>query len=279
MRQPTPAVPRISDPRSRGQALVEFALVLVPLMFLLLGAIDLGRVFLADITIGNAARAGAMQAAITPASFSTSDCTSANYATNLVVCAVQNETGQRNAGSTDLTVTAADISVTCKGPGGAVTCPSSPQQGVRSSVTVAVQFALITPLLQALFGSQTLALSSTATADQESLPSPAAPAASPTPAPTACIPPTISFTGSPTDGVKSQTTMTVTFTATSTGNPTSWSWDFGDGTTATTPTTVTHTYAYSHGNGKQQWSVSVTAGTGANCSAASTRNNYISLNP
>ena len=45
--------------RLRGQALVEFALVLPLLLVLILGAMDLGRMFYAKIVITNAAREGA----------------------------------------------------------------------------------------------------------------------------------------------------------------------------------------------------------------------------
>jgi PKD repeat protein len=52
----------------RGQALVEFALMLPVVLFLTLMAIDLGRVFLAAVTLNNTARVGARYAATNPAS-------------------------------------------------------------------------------------------------------------------------------------------------------------------------------------------------------------------
>ncbi|HAF49233.1 MAG TPA: pilus assembly protein TadE [Anaerolineaceae bacterium] len=45
--------------RSRGQSLVEFALVLPLLLLLILGALDFGRLFHAQIVLTNAAREGA----------------------------------------------------------------------------------------------------------------------------------------------------------------------------------------------------------------------------
>ena len=173
----------------RGQALVEFALLLVPLMFLLLGAVDLGRVFFAQITISNAARAGAMQAAITPASDAGADCTSANYSSNLIVCAVQNETGQRGASSTSIVIPASAITVSCQDASGAPTaCPAAPLLGTRASVAVTARFNLLTPMLQAVLGSSTVRLSSTAIADQQQLPSPVVPtpAASASPSSSPC---------------------------------------------------------------------------------------------
>ena len=52
--------------RSRGQTIVEFALILPVLILLLLMAIDFGRVFLGWISLNNAARVGANYAALHP---------------------------------------------------------------------------------------------------------------------------------------------------------------------------------------------------------------------
>jgi Flp pilus assembly protein TadG len=51
--------PSLSSPcRERGQALVEFAAVLLPLMLIVVGIIQFGLVFNANVTITNAAREG-----------------------------------------------------------------------------------------------------------------------------------------------------------------------------------------------------------------------------
>ena len=75
--------------RSRGQALVELALVVPIMLLLVLAALDLGRIFYSRITVNNAAREGAFVGAYYPASFSTSAC---NATTNKIMCAVTNET-------------------------------------------------------------------------------------------------------------------------------------------------------------------------------------------
>ena len=75
--------------RSRGQSLVEFAMILPIMLVFLAGVIDLGRVFYATITLNNAAREGALQASVTPDSFDQGQ--ACNTATNLVVCRVQLE--------------------------------------------------------------------------------------------------------------------------------------------------------------------------------------------
>ena len=76
------------DRSSQGQALAEFALIAVVLLVVFATALDLGRVFYADITIENAARAGALQAARTPDSFKKSAC---DYDDNKIGCATINE--------------------------------------------------------------------------------------------------------------------------------------------------------------------------------------------
>jgi Flp pilus assembly protein TadG len=50
--------------RARGQSLVEFALVLMPLLLILLGIIQFGFIFNAQVTITNAAREGARTATV-----------------------------------------------------------------------------------------------------------------------------------------------------------------------------------------------------------------------
>lgn len=55
-----------SDERTRGQAMVEFALILPLLILLLVLAIDFGRVFFGNIALANAARIGANEASWNP---------------------------------------------------------------------------------------------------------------------------------------------------------------------------------------------------------------------
>ncbi len=51
--------PPRTDRRARGQSLVEFSLVLGPLLLLILGVIQFGLIFNAYVTVTNAAREGA----------------------------------------------------------------------------------------------------------------------------------------------------------------------------------------------------------------------------
>lgn len=153
---------------SAGQALVELALVATVLITLFASAFDLGRVFYAYITISNAARAGALQASITPDSFKSQDCAANTWdATNAVVCAVEHET----AGSL-ISITHSQITVTCSGA--STTCSATPQAGTRSEVAIATSFSPITPFISAIVG-PTVSVSSAAVADQVALPSPLLP--------------------------------------------------------------------------------------------------------
>lgn len=57
-------------PSAGGQGLVEFALTLPILILILLGVLDLGRVYFATMTVTNAAREGARYGAANPCSSS-----------------------------------------------------------------------------------------------------------------------------------------------------------------------------------------------------------------
>jgi Flp pilus assembly protein TadG len=58
-RRPATGRPGPSSHRACGQSLVEFSLVLVPLLLLILGIVQFGLIFNAYVTITNAAREGA----------------------------------------------------------------------------------------------------------------------------------------------------------------------------------------------------------------------------
>ena len=235
--------------RSRGQALVELALVTPVLLLLLLGAVDLGRLFYARISVNNAAREGAMAAAQAPGSFSSgSPC----GPSNVVMCAAT-----REPRGSFVTVSPADVALSCS--------PSCAKTyGTTVRVTVTGHFQVLTPLIWVFTGGPDVSFDATADADVVVIPpaplATAAPTPSPTPTPTpspdpsassnpsaspvptaspaptpsptpACAPPVVGF--NPTQQNKNSP---VVFTSTST--PTSgscaisyWRWEFGDGTT------------------------------------------------
>jgi hypothetical protein len=217
--------------RTLGQSLVEFALILPVFLLFFAAALDLGRVFYANITLNNAAREGAFQAAITPELYIEN--AACDQATNRVVCRIQNET----TGSM-IAIAPADIDMTCSVAG----CAGAP--GSLVTIEVRGKFRLITPLLSAIFGGQELDLSSSAVAQIEYLPDPTT--ATPPPGPVAL------FTASPTTGTEG---MTVTFdSSASTGSPSGFQWDFdGDGIVDSTDPNPTHVY-----NTAGSYSVSLT---------------------
>jgi Flp pilus assembly protein TadG len=237
--------------RSRGQSIVELALILPVLMLLVASTLDLGRMFYSQVTITNAAREGAYEAAYSPTSFQANAV--CNSTTNRVMCRVLSE-----AKGSFVQVAKADVSLTCS---------SGCAKGIGSSVTVTVlgHFKLLTPIMAPFLGGSDVVLKSTASAQiiteppivaalptatptptptasptPSPTPSPvptgvptAAPTPTPTPVPTPapCFAPVANFTVSPSGGF---TTTLFQFTDTSTNMPvgrcgTVWSWNFGDG--------------------------------------------------
>jgi Flp pilus assembly protein TadG len=259
---------RSRRPPTRGQALVELALIAPMLVILLLGAIDLGRVWYGQITVENAAREGAMEASINPDSYAAGQ--PCDVDDNRVVCRVINE-----ADGSGVTVEPADIALACD-----VACvPGSAASPNSVLVTVEGDFSLLTPLMAVFTGSQDVTLLGTATATIAMPPtnlgagtpaptpttSPSAtPSASPvsspsgspsasdsptpTPTPQPCESPVASFTVDPTSlrGVRGSTTFRFTDTSANMANPGCspiWSWNFGDGAGGSSQQNATKEYS------------------------------------
>ena len=240
----------------RGQALVELAIILPVMLLLLLGALDLGRVFYAQITITNAAKEGVLVASRGGTYVANQACSD----TNTVMCAVLTEA---KGGFVEVDSTKV---IQNPNPLGKVVCPSNATVGTTVSVTVNAPFRLITPFIGVIFGGQDMTLGATAHAQCAVLPQVAL---LPEPTPTPCVNPTVSFSGTPLSGTGP---YTVTFTGTSTGTPVSWSWTFGDGQTAS-GSSVSNTYA--HPSNNMQYDVTLTVNTGALCATTVTKNNYV----
>jgi PKD repeat protein len=237
-----------SRQKSRGQSLVEFALVLPVFLVFLAGALDLGRVFYANISLNNAAREGAFLAAKHPAPFGAGQSCDASDA-GRIVCRVQFESA-----SSAIVIADGDISATCSN-----SCDS--ESGSTVTVNVKGSFQLVTPILSAIFGGQTVKLHSAATA--QILYYPTIEPATPPPAPNADF----AAAGSRTCNCNS---LTVDFQDMSTGDPDGWQWNFGDGTTSTDQD-PTHTF------GPGTWTVSLTA-INITDSSTRTKTNYITVN-
>ena len=121
--------------RSRGQALVELALILPVLLLILLAAIDFGRVLFSWIEVTNAAREGAAYAILNPTDLS-----------GISVRAAQETSVQGQRGEGALTV-----GVSCRESATQtiVACNNAPVTGLGSQVTVDVArpFTFFTPLI------------------------------------------------------------------------------------------------------------------------------------
>ena len=273
--------PADDRPLARGQALVELALI-VPILFILsLAAIDLGRVFYSLITVTNAARAGAMEAAYHPDSWSPgAPCA----ATNRVMCAAT-----RESTNSFVTVGSADVTMSCS-----TACTKGASPANRVTVSVAGQFSLITPFLAPFLGGQTITLRSASTADIVNVPVVAVPtppssqapsqapsqppsqapsqAPSAAPSQTSCPAPIVGFTTS-----QQNKNRPVDFSSTS--SPTSgpcaityYRWAFGDGNTdAGSASSTSHMYAASGTTYNATLTVTYPSGTVSLVTAVTTR--------
>jgi Flp pilus assembly protein TadG len=248
---------------------VELALLLPVLLLLCVGTADLARLFHARVTIMNAARAGAIEAARHPTSFQ--DGAPCHEDTNRVMCAVQAEVG-----GSPIVVVPDDVSLVCTPD------PCVEALGNTVAVTVDGRFDLITPLLSSFIGGQTINMSQTAEAGiavrpnvVQAAPSPSpsplpsvvpspspGPSVSPGPSPSPgvspspgastapspspspyCFPPTADFFVSPSSGKKKKTDFVFTDLSTTTPEcPITWSWNFGDGAGESPLQNPTHQY-------------------------------------
>jgi Flp pilus assembly protein TadG len=253
-----PSIRERLRPKSRGQALVEFALILPIFLLLGLAAIDLGRIFYSEITVTNAARAGAVEASYHPTSFSSGGACSDS---NRIMCAAT-----RESSGSFVTVGTGDVAVACS-----PSCATGASPANNVTVTVTGHFTLVTPLIAFFTGGTNITLQSVAVADIVTLPTPVgvtptptptatptstptatpvgetpAPTATATPTPVPCPTPFVSFSYS-----QQNKTKPVDFTSTST--PTSgpcaisfWRWNFGDGNTDTESVpSISHDYGVS----------------------------------
>lgn len=178
-------LPLRGDRRSPGQSLAEFALMLPFLMFLLLGALDFGRVFLGWVELNNAARVAANFAAENPNAWTNGD------------AAAQAEYNR------EITADAGAINCSLPAPLPAPSFPSGNDVGSPAQVTLQCEFSLITPLMGNLVGNPLTVTASAAFPIRagaiEGVPvASVAPTATPTASPTPSPSPTSSASPTPT---------------------------------------------------------------------------------
>jgi Flp pilus assembly protein TadG len=262
LRSPRAALIRHLRTRTRGQSLVEFALILPVFLLFFAAVLDLGRIAAAQIAVSNAAREGVFQAAVTPTDFNSAQPCPADGKTNVIYCRIALES------SGGVTIAPTDVSVRCS--------PVDCSKGIGNTVTVGVtgHFRLFTPLMAVFFGgNQNVTFTGSATANRETLPASGAatPAPTATPTPTAtpvgatptptatatpptCVLPSAGFTYTATsnhvgDPTKAPVTVTVTDTSTSIScGITSWLWTWGDGTTSLGKVPGSHKYVSPNSN-------------------------------
>jgi len=254
---------------SRGQAVVEFAIVLPVLAMLLVMSIDLGRVYFGWVGLQNAARIGANYAALHSDAWSLPDNPLKQQARSQYAQQIAQDSSQLNCSPVP-TVANVPAPVFID-----VTGSSNPKEmGDHVSVTLRCKFTLITPLANSFFGGgvpiDATAVFTNRAGTVSGLPTPGASAtatptgsAAPTPVPTLapCQAPIANFVAKPTSGTKP---LAIAFTDTSIPqgcDVLTWDWDFGDGTAHSTVKNPSHTYTK---QGTYAVKLIVTSAAGAN---------------
>jgi PKD repeat protein len=192
---------------SRGQSLVELALIAPVFLILLMTAIDLGRLMYSQITITNAAKEAALVASQGGTWQANQPCSD----TNTVMCGALTE-----AQDGFVVVEQTRVTLTPK------TCEANATYPSGGPPTVAVEvnspFRLLTPIIGSIVGSN-IVLRSTANAECLAVPAVTFPSL---PSPIAA------FTAAPMSGTAP---LTVTFNASGSSSPgatiASYSWSFG----------------------------------------------------
>ena len=122
--------------RSRGQAVVEFALIIPVFMLLLLIAVDFGRLFFTYIQLNNTAREGAAYAALNPATDPATLTTAALAESN-----VQAQSGEGAVTATASCVDSSGTHLDCASAAGGTGA------GNRVTVSAGETFNFFTPLI------------------------------------------------------------------------------------------------------------------------------------
>lgn len=242
--------------RTRGQSLVEFALVLPVLLFVTMVAIDFGRIYLGYVNLQNMARIGA--------NFAANHATAWGSPGNAAVRTQYQNQIKNDALATNCALpvvssvsTAPDPTFTDNGGNGTAT-----DVGDSVSVQISCTFRVVTPFISAIFGSGgNIGVSAMSQFPVKTgLIAAAAPGT---------IAPTADFSASPTTG---PAPLSVRFTDASTGGPTAWSWDFdSDGTIDSTAQDPLYVYG-----APGIYTVTMYASNSAGVSAPRVKTNYIS---
>ena len=216
MRLPLPS-PHRDRNRSRGQSLVEFALILPALLLLTMFAIDFGRVYLGWVNLQSMSRVAA------------------NFAANNAEGWKPPVNAATRARYRELVANDAKA-INCELPN-PIPDPifaAGTSVGDLARVELDCRFRVITPIISAILGGQVQVSAGAAFPIKGGIVGsvPGGTGGAPVAAPVA------NFVGSPQSGYAP---LAVQFTDTSTNGPTSWVWSFGDGAVDFTQS-PSHTY-------------------------------------
>jgi PKD repeat protein len=221
---------------SRGQSLVEFALVLPVILFLTLIALDFGRVYLGYINLQNMARIASNFAANNPEAWGASPdlADQDRYRNQILADATTSNCQLPQVGGSP--VVPDPVFVDGDGDGDAT------DLGDRVSVVLRCTFGVITPGISNVLGSSVAVSASAEFPVKAGMSGVASGGAGPI----AGNPPNAAFTADGTVSPGSITvvgpTVDVEFRDTSGGNPTGWAWNFADGVTSTAQDPLQHTF-------------------------------------
>lgn len=221
--------------RSRGQSLVEFALVVPLILFLTVIALDFGRIYLGWVNLQSMTRIAANIAANNPTAWT--------GAGNAAVQAKYQNQIRNDAAATNCQLPLVGGVRTAPAPTFADTGANGVSTDLGDTATVAMSctFGVITPGISSILGS-TITVSSSA-----AFPVKTGMSASGSGGGGGGSAPNAAFTGNGTvtpNAVSGTAPFTVVFRDTSGGTPTSWSWSFpDDGTTSILQDPLDHTFS------------------------------------
>jgi PKD repeat protein len=204
---------RAGGRRSRGQSLVEFALIVPFLLLLTMTAIDFGRVFLGWVNLQQMTRIAANFAA--------------DHASAWGIPGNANDKSRYQ-----IMIDNDARAINCNPPGTIAPPQFTGGTALGAHVRVAIdcQFSVITPIISSVLGGTILVSAETTYPIKEGAVATVPGGGSPI-----VTPPTAEFVGSPQSG---WAPLAVTFTDLSTGGPAGWSWDFSAGSTGGTGTSA-----------------------------------------
>ena len=131
---------RRSHGHERGQGLVEFALALIPFLFILMGVVDLGRGIYTNNGVAQAVREIARVASVHQCAF---PCTSASWSAEIAEVVKTQKVFVPGLKTSDISITCVEISDVPYTVTSGTKCPDGKFIRVQASTS----FSLITPLL------------------------------------------------------------------------------------------------------------------------------------